>query len=474
MVSAHRRLAEGPLIAASGVLASLALGALSTRSPMGATAAIACIFAVILLGLSPIRWAFAALLAAFFAPGIATLTLVPDALAQLHLAFAWGALLIGLIGLRGAMPRAARYILLGLAALFLAEVVSAAWGNTEPVRPIFSYLLLGEPFAVAAAVVLGNPTPRTVDRMVRAFLLILVAEVPLAVYQWVIAPEVVNYNVRSPDVVTGTFAGAAGGSHVLGGLAVIGVVMIIMRGLTPARVCAVIGLLVLPFLSDAKATIFALPIASLLVLFLLRSTSRQRIWAVGGLAVLTLSLVLAVPALNRGYFLPAIERTAQGQGGKPEAISAISEKWRADPARLVFGLGPAESVSHAAFLTADPARESGSPVALLRLKPATVAATFDYNAFYSGTIDSPRSSAIGLIGDLGVFGAFAYLALVASVLIPLRRARSGIGIAAAFGFVLMLILGPLAEWWEQGLFTVPVGFLVGLALSGVPTSRAAQ
>ena len=84
------------------------------------------------------------------------------------------------------------------------------------------------------------------------------------------------------------------------------------------------------------------------------------------------------------------------------------------------------------------------------------------------------SSTLGVFGDLGIFGLSAYVGLLVSLFLGLRREVSPEGKAAAAGFALFMVLGLVFDWWEQPPFGVVLGVLAGLALTASPNQFGSQ
>jgi hypothetical protein len=138
----------------------------------------------------------------------------------------------------------------------------------------------------------------------------------------------------------------------------------------------------------------------------------------------------------------------------------------------VFGKGPAETVSRAAFITIDSQEDSFGGVALKPAKIAVEAQTGARSVSGGGTsINSGVSSMLGVFGDLGLFGAFAYAGLFLSVLFAVWQKRSSAAVAATVGWVMLAILGLVYDWWEQPPFTLFLAVLTGLALTASPSPR---
>ena len=64
-----------------------------------------------------------------------------------------------------------------------------------------------------------------------------------------------------------------------------------------------------------------------------------------------------------------------------------------------------------------------------------------------------------------MIGVLAYLGLVISLFLRLRKETSAEGVAGAAGFAMFLVLGFVFDWWEQPPFGVFLGVLAGLSLA---------
>jgi hypothetical protein len=238
----------------------------------------------------------------------------------------------------------------------------------------------------------------------------------------------------------------------------------------------VITLMVIPFIADAKQVILATP-----AVLLAAGAGTSRGLAVARSALVAASVValfLLAPAGNTTEKF--IERSGQGQGGKQATADFVWRHIHQEPPSIAFGLGPAETVSRAAFMTTDLFQRGGSPLATLGLKPATLAVQAQGTALEASgggsSFNGGESSALGVVGDLGFFGILVYAGLVLSLFLRLRRERSPEGVAAAAGLAMFVVLGLFFDWWEQPPFGVFIAVLAGLSLtrSSEPGNGAGQ
>ena len=424
--------------------------------------AIGCLAA---LAAPPSAWVAAAVIAALTFKGLVSLGLLPSVATFLDLPLSWGALFVAL-STRHETGAVLRRHLRWLGLLAAAVLLAWLFNPSEVLRPVVYLMLLGEPFAVAGALIAGPPTPQMRAVLEKLLLALVVIQIPFAYFELI--------KLGPADRVQGTLYGAGAGAHVMSAVVVVGIIWILQGGgprLGALRIPLLIALAPIPFFADAKQVIVALPI------IVLASSWRHgsRLLVVVRVALALVAIVLLFTVIRAGAAAQRdISQTQQGQGGKEAAASFVWSKISGDSASLAFGKGPAETVSRAAFLTTPQFQTSGfqnsrSPLATLGLSPAPIAVeaqTVAFGTSRGGTsLNTGVSSTLGVIGDLGLFGAFAYFGLLGSLFLALRRESSADGVAAACGFAMFALLGLAFDWWEQPPFGVFLGVLAGLALS---------
>jgi hypothetical protein len=290
-----------------------------------------------------------------------------------------------------------------------------------------------------------------------------VIQIPIAAYQLVAFGQ--------SDPVQGTLYGAGAGAHVISAVCVVGGIWILYGGgggiiRYPWRLLVALPLFLIPFVADAKQVILAAP--AILVVTTWRQGPVMMLLKVAAVSAAVVGLLVFQPAGETATGF--LEGAQEGRGGKAEAARFVWERLDQDPASVAFGLGPAESVSRAAFMTTDLLLSSDSPLRVLGLRPATVAQEVQVRALeVSGggtSFNSSLSSALGVVGDLGVIGLGIYLVMLTALIIRLRRLQSPEGVAAAAGFAMFALLGLVFDWWEQPPFGMTLAVLAGLALTG--------
>ena len=416
-------------------------------------------------------WVMAALVAALTFKGLVSVGVFPSVATFVDLPLAWGALFVALLKGRPHSRFVKRY--LGwLVALGVAIVLASLFNRSEVLRPIVYLMLLGEPFAIAGALLADPPSARMRLVLERLLLALVLIQIPIAALQF--------SRFGPGDAIQGTLYGAGAGAHVMSAVAVVGAIWILAGGpsgnpLRVWRLPVVAALLVIPFAADAKQVILALPVMVLATSWRLGARQFALRGALVAVAVVALFTVAPAKETAAAY----VEKNEQGRGGKQATATFLWEKVERDPASLAFGLGPAESVSRAAFMTL-PGFANAGAFAVLGLKPAVIPDEAQANATRANNGNAPNSgesgmsSLLGVFGDLGLLGLLVYSGLCLTLFLRLRTVASPEGIAAACGIALFMVLGLFFDWWEQPPFGVFLGALAGLALTAEPLRRNAS
>jgi hypothetical protein len=419
--------------------------------------------AVLVIGVSCLAlpagvWAIVALVAA--------VTLVFGYVPSVATPLAWGALAAALLHPQRPPTRLARVVLSWLALLVLAVVVAWAFHQSEALRPVVYLALLGQPFAVIAALLLDPPSARLRTAMVRTLVLLVVVQIPLAIWQ------LHRYGLSNPDEVQGTLSFAqAHGAHLVAG--VLGVACVWLLASRRRRltwwVLASAGVLLGELIvADAKQVLLILPVGVVVAAW---RSGRLSLAVNGTLIAAALVLLVVIDPYSQDAVY-RLQQARHGRNGKVETAKIVWRHLESDPRSIVFGKGPAETVSRAAFITIDSQEESFRGIALKPAKIAVEAQTGARSVSGGGTsINSGVSSMLGVFGDLGLFGAFAYGGLFLSVLFAVWQKRSSEAVAATAGWVMLAILGLVYDWWEQPPFTLFLAVLTGLALTASPSPR---
>ena len=379
---------------------AVTIGFLISAYPQAAFGVVLAVGAAAALGAPAARWLTVAIVATLSFKALSYYGVLPSTATFVDMFLVWGALAAALVRNRR-LPSQAVWPLRCLIGLGLCAFASAAVNRTELLRPVVYLLLLGTPFAVILALIIDRPNSR--DRRLLGWVLLaaLIVQIPVALAQ--------HLRSSDPDAVQGTLVGAGAGAHVISAIALIGAiwVLVTLPRTLAVRLAIAVPLILITFFADAKQVVLALP--AMVIAGNWRG-KRDVAFRVSAVAVAVVALLTVAPAGDtaRGF----IESSREGRGGKEAAAQTVFGALGADAPSLVLGLGPAETVSRAAYMTTPILLREGSPLHVLGLSPAKLAAkaqTSALDASGGGTsFNTGVSSALGVLGDLGVAGMLIY------------------------------------------------------------------
>jgi hypothetical protein len=136
-----------------------------------------------------------------------------------------------------------------------------------------------------------------------------------------------------------------------------------------------------------------------------------------------------------------------------------------DPVALFFGSGPGTTSSRASILLALPPGES--PVGLIDLPPTRLGIEYAYGTrdAYGGSAERFSSGALGVIGDLGLIGFAAFVALFIAIWRRAGRITSVSSLAVKASLPMIFALLFLDNWLEYPEFAVPWAILVAFGIT---------
>jgi hypothetical protein len=353
---------------------------------------------------------------------------------------------------------------LALALLGLLSVTCLSWmlQPSDIARPFLTFALWAEPFALVLLLIAEPPSPRNARRLLGWFMALVIAQLPLAVYQ--------AQTIGPGDPVVGTLSGAGAGAHVIAGVGALAGLLVLAwgfdgsfgRGLLSVAIASPL-MIGLPLLSDAKQVLFALPLASLVLAICARGLVRKLVVLVAP----TIGLVVLLALVPAGQIaLTFLEQASEGESGKLVALRVLREEFGSSLTSWSFGVGPANGLSRAAFLTRP---ERDSALALLELEPAPLPPLADAEAERTAegtSFNTPLSSAFGILADTGLLGLLAFGGVLLSVTAPLwARREAWLAQAALAGWVMSVPLALTFDWWEQPPFMLSLALITGLAVS---------
>ena len=359
----------------------------------------------------------------FISPLLADLIGLGEWFLRLDLLLVWLAFAIALVVWFRTPDLPVKLIVVSLVLLGITQLITASRVGIPLAGPALSFALYGVPFAVIATVVLARPGRDGA----RLLLWLLVG---LAVLQFLISVGQIPF-ASHPDEIFGMFK----------------------------------GIMIAPHLNGAIAGAVALWILG-------RSAGwRDTLWAVRlVLPVLGTLLALWSPAIpgvipdNYGYAIGEIERSVEtspgdGRSRKLSGLEETTERVTESPGNLAFGLGQGQSVGYIALLSNKASDDSVSRS--LGLEPSQIQAEEIGYWYGSGSFSSEFSSMVGLFGDLGLVGLLAFgIGIAGVVLLVLKTPGRDRNAVWALGLY-YLAMGLIYIWWEQPVFTLFIGLLMG-------------
>ena len=219
-IAVPRATLAGPPVVALGVIAAVLAGVLAVGAPAIAVLIPLLGLLVLALTVAPCYWALAAVVAAVCSRAGVAVDLLPGFAAYIDLPLAWGAFLFAALTARSWSSKA-QWVALGVAGLGLTAAASGTLAGVSAVQSLFSYALLGAPFALVAAILLAPPSVPQRKLLVTVALALAFIQVPITIAQ---APQATH-----ADQVQGTFVGSQAGAHLVGALCVVAALWIVAR-----------------------------------------------------------------------------------------------------------------------------------------------------------------------------------------------------------------------------------------------------
>ncbi len=365
-----------------------------------------------------------------------------------------------------------------LGVLLVNAVVAWIAAGGELIRPVVGWVLLAEPMLLAVALIstlVTAPAParaaaiRMIEDLV---ILIALAQVPFAVVQ--------ATQTGVGDHIQGTFIGLGSGAHIAGAVTFVGAIALCGRAMRErARVglsMALVAVLIMTsIVADAKQVQIAAVPAVLVLLFFSNLLTHypavvRKAATLGALAVAT-AAVLIFAASYRPLQQPGGAQTIeQGRRGKIVAFDLITDDMGARPETLFVGLGAGNTVGKLATLTVGSGVRANSPVEFLNLAQAEITAEtlrLDQRNYVSASssVWSGLSSGLGLFGDFGLIGIFAFGAAWFSLLRPGARTRGPDRGVALCLVTFAALLGLFHIWLEEPNFMLPLAALLATAVA---------
>lgn len=410
------------------------------------------------------------LLFGFLAPAPVDLFGLSEALLRFDLVAGWLAFALTLPLIRSA-GRCERLLVGSLAAFGAIVLVSGLLAGVPIQASALSFALFGLALAAVASVVLSDPGERVVGGGLNFLVGLGILLVVVSVTEWPFSSH--------PDDVVGTFFGLGLGARLNGAIAALLAIWFLGRARSWREMLLAVPLLIVLLLSDAKQPAILVPLA-----LAFSPAIDLRVWVTRLVAPVALAILMVlappIPQVipeNNAYVVPAVGDTV-GVGGneargsrRVRGAEEVADRLTDSPENLLLGLGAGQSVDYVALLSNTMAGQTlgerlgiGPSQVVEELGPSRV----------SGSFKSEFSSALGLVGDFGLFGLAAFAAAllaIASMIYRLPVRERGAAQASGLFF---LAMGVLYIWWQQPVFCLFAGMLVGLTILAGRSSRSGR
>jgi hypothetical protein len=443
----------------AATLLSIGLGAVLAVSPTAGLALLIVVVGAASMLAPATYWAIAAVVIAVTGRSMAALG-APGIVSYLDIPIAWAALAAALIRsslTKTSMSSYARQFLRFLSWFLAAIALSWLFDGSQVQRLVFFVALWGEPWVLIAALLIDPPSNRQRALLIKVLLALLMLQVPITYYQ------AMSIGLVHPDQVEGTITGSGAAAHLEGALAVIGAMWLVsQRPFKRRYIVFALALAIIPVISGAKQVLVAIPVVLLLAG-----------WQATKGSVFPRIAVLVVCIYGAFFYAPGgagygnNELVHPQQSGKVMAAQQIWSKMGGQPVNIMLGLGPAETLSHAAYLTADPVVKAHSPLKSLEIRPSAMALnalSFSHPSHLIDSFHSEDTSIIGLFGDIGVLGILTFGAMVLYIVRRLRATGTPLATGALYAVLLIATLGFVQDWWEEPSVTVFVACIVVVGL----------
>ncbi len=443
------------------VLGCAAVGLSLALNPMVALIVAAAVLFAGILQLGPMVLISAAVVAAC-ASRILMLAGVPRLVNYLHFVLVVEGFAAALMQRRSLSPLA-RQLLRFLAALLSVCILSWALNGGQFAKPLLVWMVLVEPFLAVFAIVHARPAAAATLRFWQLLAGITLVQVPLTIFQDAFLAR------GNPDLVQGTFVAQGAGAHVVGAIALTGVLFCIAKALASSgiqkswAIAAGVALGIVPILSDAKQVIacFIPPVVYLLAVLQRRSLVKLVI-PTAFIGALMAFAYLAYTPLQKLSDTTTLEN---GMEGKIAGLDILAKHMNESPTGWLLGVGPGNSISRIAVMTGEAPLQSIG----IKTSPVTIdiLAVSNHNYLWrSSSAWSSISSWAGIIGDLGPLGLSVYVWGLFLIWRELGSYRSWQTTAAAASLAMAVVLGLMYSWLEEPGFILVIFSGAGLAIAG--------
>lgn len=369
----------------------------------------------------------AAFSTAFYSRIFCALTRAPSALNHLHflvLPFATAIILITAKPKDRQQITIVQTLLLGLMVLFGIMIASALLNSAGLVNAIFSFLILGEPFILLAAIICLPMSVGSFHRFRKWIIISSFANMILAFIQWPLLKfgKITAGGLDATDGMAGVFFVSGAGNYVSTTVSIyFGAYYFIFAKAAPLwlRVITLLGTLFQLQLSDSKQVLLALSGGGfLLILCTMKNIGKTLAYFIGFIVLIVLFFwcVQNLEAFNafKNYIDKGGVWGSDGEAIriKPIAFNIIVRYFQS-PLNWLLGLGPGHTVGRLGGWLIKENWAILGPLGATQ-HPASEAVLREYFSSWlamESTMFCPMFGWAGIWGDLGFSGLGAYLFL---------------------------------------------------------------
>jgi hypothetical protein len=358
--------------------------------------------------------------------------------------------------------------LLGLA---IVAVLSTAANGSHPLRTVLFLVIIGEPLVIIWAITRWGVDDETRRKLTPYLIALVAVQVPLGISQ--------GLSLGWTDAVQGTLIDHGAGAHVLGALFSL-TLCVVTAATFAGRMSTLVGVgcavTCMGMIAATGAMAIMITTGAALLLAVIFGVweggagvdRRFRFGAVAVVIGLSVSSVWLAESLVPGIFDRA-QRLTEAEA-YPE-LELVTERSESNIEEALLGSGPGTYASRASLLLTDTEVGEGSPLAFVGLGPTEAGleiARQDQEIIeqQGGSADLVASSAMGIIGDLGLIGLAGVFLFFWSLWRETRSRGHWLGGAVRASIIMMCALIFLDNWLEYPEWSGPFAILVGFALAG--------
>jgi hypothetical protein len=425
--------------------------------------------------LSLTQWCTLLLISTVASRGLVVVFQLPSLVNFLHYPITCAFAIVAATRPRNERIPASRRISRWLFGLSVLALISLVANGAHPLRAGLFLTITGEPLLVLRAMARWGSHGASRRQVGIVAFTLLAIQVPIGVWQCIA--------FGWTDPVQGTITNSLAGSHILGALFALGL-LITTAATMAGRIrkaagflagCTALGMMIA---AGANQVLLAVAVALLATPTLVRlnletRNSADRIRGIVG-AVLLASVFAATGLALVRHFNPSdiIGRATRltTPDELPETRLIVT---RADDSilQLLVGSGPGTTASRASLLLTPAMLKETSPLAALHLPPTAeaLAIASEVRVVGGGSAEAFASGTLGVVGDVGLLGLTGLALVFLGIWKEVARPPSWHSRAVRACLVMTTVMLFVDNWLEYPEYSLPLAILIGFALPGPQT-----